>query len=184
MFLHSSGGEVFDAVHTITELALHAQHFHGAEVFFEHLAFGVEEAYLLAHEASHDKTGFHTGEAASLDDESAVAQDGLFQCRPLGAVHPRNHVATLLLRYAVEHLGDVSCQIVEVLILIHVQLGSGNHTVDNQRVIAMLRGSEDESCIDGIVARQCCQLSVADGPCVIDFFLCHVGMLQVLDFRH
>jgi len=58
--LDGLGSEVFDAVDAVAELALDAEHLDGAEVLLEHLAFGVEEAYLFADEATDDEARFDT----------------------------------------------------------------------------------------------------------------------------
>lgn len=156
----------------------------GAEVLLEHLAFGVEEAYLFADEASDDEAWLDAGEASGLANEGAVAQDGLLQGRPFGAVHPGDDVASLLLRHFLQGVAEECAQFVEFGVLAHVDLGGLDHAVHRQGVVAVLRGVEDEACVDGIVACQGGEARVAQRPFGIDLLLRQLGILQPFDFRH
>ena len=163
---------------------MYAQHLDGAEVFFEHLALGVEETYLLAHKAADNHAGLDAGETAGLVDECAVAQDGFTQGGPFGTVHPGDDVAVLLLRHFVEDARNLACEVVEVFVFAHIDARGGNHTVDDEGVVAVLCRRDDEACVDGVVTCQCSHLAVAVGPFGVNLLLCELGVFEFFNLRH
>ena len=138
-----------------------------AEVFFVHLALGVEEAYLLADEASHDKTWLDAGETAGLTNEGAVARDGLLEGFPLRSGHPGDGVLS-------DHWSLVTGH------RVGVDAEGGDHTVYQHGVVADGGTLQDEAGVDGIAVGQRGQTVELRGPHLVQLLGCEVALLHLL----